>query len=386
MSLLARRFLTHSSSRLVSSVSVSSSRVSSSSSISPSFLTSRRTFFTPSSSAQSTHGKPNFGLVIVPQQSAYVIEWFGKFDRVLTPGIHFLIPMAHRIAYIHNLKEQAIPVTAQQAITADNVTIGIDGVLYIKIVDPEKASYGIADIYFAMTQLAQTAMRSELGKMTLDKLFGERESLNQSIVKGISAAAEPWGIECLRYEIRDIDPPPSVMQAMHLQAEAERQKRATILNSEGQQQSAINVAEGQRQATALAAQGESEAILRKADATAKGISMLSKSIAEAHGVQAVSMLVAEQYITAFSHLAKTNNTMLLPSNPSDPSSMIAQAMAIFANVNKTNNNLPINTNTASITQQSNKASEGKQEETQSPPSSESTTSVPVFNPQSGRFE
>lgn len=334
--MLARSSLLAPCSRLLSHSSLLSSS-SSSLFLRSSFSHAVRPFSIRSYSTESstTAGKANFGLVIVPQQSAYVIEYFGRFHSVLKPGLHFLIPIVHRIAYIHNLKEQAIPVMAQQAITADNVTIRIDGVLYIRIIDPEKASYGVTDIYYAMTQLAQTAMRSELGKITLDKTFAERESLNLNIVKGLAAAAEPWGIECLRYEIRDIDPPPSVKQAMDMQAEAERQKRATILNSEGAQQSAINVADGERQATVLAAQAEAAAIVAKAQARAKGIETLALAIAKRNGRDAVNLMIAEQYINAFSNLAKTNNTLLMPANVSDPSSMIAQAMGIFAAVNKT---------------------------------------------------
>jgi hypothetical protein len=184
-------------------------------------------------SPQNIQSPYNFGLVIVPQQRAYVIERFGKFNRVLSPGLHILIPFVDKIAYVHTLKESAIPVPGQTAITMDNVTISIDGVLYVKVQDPVLASYGVSDIYYAMVQLAQTTMRSELGKITLDKTFAERESLNMNIVESLNKAAQPWGIQCLRYEIKDILPPTSVKNAMDMQAEAERRKRAQILDSEG---------------------------------------------------------------------------------------------------------------------------------------------------------
>ena len=214
--------------------------------------------------------------------------------------------------------------------------INIDGVLYLRINNPEHASYGVNDIYYAMTQLAQTTMRSELGKITLDQTFANRESLNANIVNSINSAATPWGVQCLRYEIRDITPPASVKYAMDMQAEAERKKRATILDSEGSQQSEINVANGARQATILAAQGEASAILAKAEATARGIDMLAESIGRRGGKEAVGLRIAEQYVEAFGQIAQKGNTMLLPSGMNDPSGMIAQALAIYGQVvNKT---------------------------------------------------
>ena len=216
------------------------------------------------------------------------------------------------------------------------VQINIDGVLYLRVTNPEMASYGVSDIYYAMTQLAQTTMRSELGKITLDQTFANRESLNTNIVNSINLAAQPWGVQCLRYEIKDITPPQSVKFAMDMQAEAERKKRATILDSEGSQQSDINVADGQRQATILAAQGEAAAILAKAEATARGIDLLAEAIKRGGGKEAVGLRIAEQYVEAFGNIAKKGNTMLLPSTVSEPSSMIAQALAIYGQVVRSN--------------------------------------------------
>eukprot|EP00741_Cyanophora_paradoxa_P005480 tig00000889_g5312.t1 len=263
----------------------------------------------------------NYGIRIVPQQSAYLIERFGRFHRTLEPGLHFLIPLVDRIAYIHSLKEEAVPVQKQTAITHDNVTLEIDGVLYYRITDPVKASYGIEDPLYAVTQLAQTTMRSELGKITLDMSMREREMLNQAIVQSINQAAAAWGIECLRYEIRDITPPAKVKQAMDLQAEAERRKRALILESEGEKESEINRAEGLKQSTVLAsealrqeainrAHGEAEAIAVKARATAEGIA----------------------YVAAFREIAQKGNTLLLPANVQSPAAMVAEALSIYSAV------------------------------------------------------
>ncbi|WBW74457.1 stomatin [Schizosaccharomyces osmophilus] len=280
----------------------------------------------------------------VPQQMAYVVERMGRFSRILTPGLAFLVPVADKISYIHCLKERALEIPTQSAITLDNVSIGLDGVLYIQVYDPYKASYGIEDADYAISQLAQTTMRSEIGRLTLDHVLRERQSLNEHISEAINKAAENWGIRCLRHEIRDIRPPESVVMAMHQQVSAERQKRAEILASEGKRQSVINVAEGDKQSEILdsesqkirtinAALAEAQAIRERAFATAKGIDVLSDMISQKdHGADAVNLHVAEQYLKNFGNLAKTSNTMILPATANDISSMVTQALSIYKQV------------------------------------------------------
>ncbi len=280
------------------------------------------------------------GVKIVPQQQAFVVERLGKFDRVLEPGLAFLVPGIERVSYRHSLKEVATGVPEQTVITKDNVPLVIDGILYTRILDPRAASYGVANVNFAITQLAQTTMRAEIGKITLDKTFEERDAINANIVTAINEATSIWGIQCMRYEIRDIKPPQDVLDAMQLQMTAERQKRARVLESEGQRQSEINRAEGEKRAVVLAseaimteqinkAKGEAEAILTVANATAEGLKVVAKAIGEQGGVDAVSMRVAEQYVDAFRQLAQTNNTVLLPADMTNPGGMVAQALTIF---------------------------------------------------------
>lgn len=293
----------------------------------------------------------NTVVLFVPQQEAWVVERMGKFNRVLEPGLNFCLPVLDTIRHIQSLKEIAIAIPEQSAITVDNVTLQIDGVLYLRITDPYKASYGVEDAEYAVTQLAQTTMRSEIGKIALDHVFKERESLNVNIVEAINnAASEPWGIQCLRYEIKNITLPERVKDAMQMQVEAERRKRAVVLESEGIRESEINVAEGQKQAQILAseamrmeninrAQGEANAIIAKATARADAIERVADAIGKEYGNKAASLVIAEQYVSAFGNLAKTSNTVLLPANTGDISSMVGQAMAIYGNMTTQNNKL-----------------------------------------------
>jgi regulator of protease activity HflC (stomatin/prohibitin superfamily) len=289
------------------------------------------------------------GVKTVPQQQAWVVESLGKFDRILEPGLNILIPFYQRVAYKHSLKEQSVEVPEQAGITRDNVTLNLDGILYIRITDPAAASYGVSNPIYAVQLLAQTTMRSEIGKLTLDKTFEERETLNANIVAAINQAAQTWGIQCMRYEIKNITPPNTVLKAMELQVAADRQKRAVILESEGKRQSHINVAEGKKQEVVLEseaamtdqinrAKGEAEAILAVAEATAKGIELVSQSITKQGGSEAVSLKIAEQYIHAFGELAKKGTTILLPSNAGDAGSMVAQALSIFEQLRGRNDN------------------------------------------------
>ncbi len=283
------------------------------------------------------------GIKTVPQQQAWIVESLGKFNRKLEPGLNLIIPFVQSVAYKHSLKEAAMDVPEQAGITRDNVTLTLDGVLYVRIIDPIAASYGVSDPIYAVQLLAQTTMRSEIGKLTLDKTFEERETLNANIVTAINQAAQAWGIQCMRYEIKNITPPTSVLKAMELQMAADRQKRATILESEGKQQAQINAAQGAKQQVVLAseasqidqinrAKGEAEAILAVAEATSKGIEMVSQSITKEGGSEAVSLKVAEQYIAAFSQLAQQSTTLLLPSNAGDVGSMVAQALSVFETI------------------------------------------------------
>ncbi|CAO3597498.1 unnamed protein product [Absidia cylindrospora] len=304
-----------------------------------------------STGSQSNWGTENKSLPLntiikfVPQQEAWIVERMGRFYRMLDPGLNILVPFIDSVKYVKSLKETAIEVPSQSAITQDNVTLELDGVLYFRIVDPFKASYGVEDAQFAIAQLAQTTMRAEIGQMTLDKTLSERAYLNSNIVLAINSAAEDWGIRCLRYEIRDIHPPNKVVESMHQQVSAERTKRAQILESEGARQAAINVAEGRKQSTILASEavkseqinlaaGEAEAILLRAQATSRGIENLSKAIGLENGHDAVAMSVAEKYVEAFGRMAKEGNTLIVPAAANDAASMVTQALTIYKSINK----------------------------------------------------
>jgi len=279
------------------------------------------------------------GVKVVPQQTAYIVERLGRFQSVLQPGINYIIPFFDRIAYKHTLKEQALDMPEQVCITKDNVQVSVDGVIFIQVIDPKKASYGISSYLFAVTQLAQTTMRSEIGKIDLDKTFEERMAINRAVVTAIDEAAVAWGVKILRYEVKNIIPPQTVLHAMEKQMQAEREKRAKILQSEGEKQSAINIAEGQKQKLVLESEGirqkqineaigQAEAIKAVAIATADGIKSVAQAITATGGIEAVQLRVAENLISQFGHLAKNTNTLILPANFGDMASLVATAMSV----------------------------------------------------------
>ena len=278
--------------------------------------------------------------VVVPQQNAFVVERLGRFHKVLDAGFHVLVPFFDVIRYRHTLKEQALDIPEQICITKDNVQVGVDGILYLKVLDAQRASYGISDYYYAISQLAQTALRSEIGKIDLDRTFEERTNINGMVVSELDKASAAWGVKMLRYEIKNITPPRDVLAAMEKQMRAEREKRAVILASEGERDAAINSAEGQKQQVIKAseakrqqqineAHGQAEAILAIATATAEGIRKVSETIAQPGGQEAVQLRVAEQYVKEFGALAKATNTVILPATVSDIGSMITMAMSVF---------------------------------------------------------
>lgn len=275
----------------------------------------------------------------VPHNTTFVVERFGKYVRTMTAGLNFVLPVIDRVAYRRTLKEQAIDVPGQAAITKDNISLTVDGVLYLKVIDSYKACYGVEDYHFAVAQLAQTTMRSEIGKMELDKTFEERDTLNASIVSSINEAAMPWGIQVLRYEIKDIDPPRSVLDAMERQMKAEREKRATILESEGQRQSQINVAEGEKQAVVLAAQADKEQQILRAEGEARAITAVAEAKAEAirtvgeaantdAGQKAVQYELAGEAIIAKQAIAKESTVVLMPDQQTEAGSLVAGVMSI----------------------------------------------------------
>jgi regulator of protease activity HflC (stomatin/prohibitin superfamily) len=275
--------------------------------------------------------------IVVPQQSAYVVERLGRYHGTISAGFHVLLPFVDTIRYRHTLKETAVDIPEQICITRDNVQVGVDGVLYLKVLNPERASYGITDYMFAISQLAQTTLRSEVGKIDLDKTFEERTNINTMVVTELDKASEAWGVKVLRYEIKNITPPADVLAAMEKQMRAEREKRAVILTSEGSRDAAINNAEGGKQEVIKQsearktqqineADGEAAAILAVASATAEGIRRVADAIKMDGGSEAVQLRVAEQYIHQFGELAKKSNTLVLPANVADVGSMIAMAM------------------------------------------------------------
>ena len=278
--------------------------------------------------------------VVVPQQSAYVVERLGRFAGVLEAGFHLLVPFLDVIRYRHTLKEQAVDIPEQICITRDNVQVGVDGILYLKVLDAQRASYGIADYGFAITQLAQTALRSEVGKIDLDRTFEERTHVNSQVVTELDKASSPWGIKVLRYEIKNITPPKDVLAAMEKQMRAEREKRAVILTSEGERDAAINTAEGhkqqvikeseaKRQQQINEAEGQANAILAVAEATGEGLRKVAAALASPGGIEAMQLRVAEQYVKEFGNLARTATTLVLPATLSDVGSMIALATKVI---------------------------------------------------------
>jgi regulator of protease activity HflC (stomatin/prohibitin superfamily) len=277
---------------------------------------------------------------IVPQQHAWVVERLGKYDRTLTPGLKFVVPFIERVAYKHSLKEVPLDVPSQVCITKDNTQLQVDGIIYFQVTDPMRASYGSSNYVFAITQLAQTLLRSVIGKMELDKTFEERDAINAHVVNALDDAAVNWGVKVLRYEIKDLTPPTEILRAMQAQITAEREKRALIAASEGRRQEQINIAtgereafiarsEGEKQAEINKAQGEAAAIVAVAEATADAIRKIAEAIRSPGGDQAVQLKVAERAVDAFSHLAQKNNTMIVPSGMGEVSALIASAMALI---------------------------------------------------------
>ena len=286
----------------------------------------------------------------VPQNRAYVVERFGKYNKTMVAGLNMLFPFIDKVAYNQSLKEHAYDVPSQAAITKDNISLVVDGVLYLKLLDAYKASYGVDNYVYAVTQLAQTTMRSEIGKIDLDKTFEERESLNINIVNAINMASEPWGVQVMRYEIKDIEPPRTILDAMERQMKAEREKRATILESEGNRQSAINVAEGAKQAQVLSAEadkaeqilraeGEAQAIIAVADAQAKAFDTVGQVANTIEGQKAIQLDLADKAIEAKRVIAKDSTVVLLPESNTNAASVVAEAMTIINTINtdKTNN-------------------------------------------------
>jgi regulator of protease activity HflC (stomatin/prohibitin superfamily) len=280
------------------------------------------------------------GVRIVPQQNAWVVERLGKFHAVLEPGMNLIVPFIDRIAYRHSLKEVPLDVPEQVCITKDNTQLAVDGIIYFQVVDPRLASYGTSNYVLAISQLAQTALRSEIGKMELDKTFESRDEINHKVVEVLDEAGRTWGIKVLRYELKSLTPPESILRAMQAQITAEREKRAVIAKSEGQRQQEINLADGERQAKVLSSEGEKQAQINKAqgeaaaiqlvaDATANAVKVVAAAVSAPGGMQAANLKVAGQYIDAFGNLAKTGNTLIIPSNLSDVAALVSSAMTVL---------------------------------------------------------
>ncbi|MBP5589913.1 MAG: paraslipin [Bacteroidales bacterium] len=282
---------------------------------------------------------------IVPQRTAIIVERLGKYKATYTAGFQILIPFIDKIRYRHTLKEQAIDVAPQTCITRDNIAVEVDGILYLQVLDPQKASYGIDNYRFASIQIAQTTMRSVIGKLELDKTFEERETINSAIVDAVDKASDPWGIKVTRYEVKNISPPQSIRDAMEKQMRAEREKRAIIAESEGTKQAKVNVAEGEKQELIKKSEGEMQRRINEAagraseieqvaEATAKGLRAIASAISDENGINAVNLRIAEQYLTEFGKMAKQNNTMIIPSNMSDIASIIATATSVVKKTEK----------------------------------------------------
>ena len=280
------------------------------------------------------------GVRIVPQQSAWVVERLGKFHGTLEPGLNLIIPFLDRVAYVHSLKEVPLDVPEQICITKDNTQLGVDGILYYQVTDPRLASYGSSNYVVAIVQLAQTTLRSEIGKMELDKTFESREDINKQIVHALDEAGRNWGIKVLRYEIKSLTPPETILRAMQAQITAEREKRALIAKSEGERQQEINLADGEKQAAVLRSEGEKQAAINKAqgeatairviaEANAAGVRAVAEAIADKGGMEAANLKVATQYVEAFGQLAKQSNTLIVPTSASDVAGFIATAMTVL---------------------------------------------------------
>ncbi len=281
-------------------------------------------------------------IIIVPQRSAYIVERLGKYNGTLQAGFHILMPFVDKVAYRHSMKEQAIDVDSQICITKDNIAVEVDGILYIQVIDPQKAAYGIDNFRFAVVQIAQTTMRSVIGKLELDKTFEERDAINNQIVDAVDKASDPWGVKVARYEVKNITPPQSIKDAMEKQMRAEREKRAVIAESEGHKQAKINVAEGEKQELIARSEGEMQKRINEAtgraseiealaNATANGLRAIALAINEQGGKDAVNLRIAEQYLNEFGKLASENNTMIIPTNLSDISGIIATVTSVFDN-------------------------------------------------------